>query len=488
MNPERPHRDADIGVIGLAVMGQNLVLNMLDHGFDVAVFNRSPSRTEAFVRREVDSERLTGTYDVESFVAAIARPRRIVLMIKAGAPVDAQIELLLPHLDPGDVLIDGGNSLFTDTARRVDRLSGAGIHFVGAGISGGEEGARYGPSIMPGGDAAAWPIIEDVLTAIAATAGSEPMAAWVGPGGSGHFVKMVHNGIEYGDMQVIAEAYDIMSRGLDIDPGEQAEHFARWNEGTLESYLIEITAAILSHTEPDGTPTVDHILDAAGQKGTGRWSVMASMDISVPLTLVGESVYARMVSSLTDERAFASSVIGGTVDPITDPPGGVIDDLHDALYASKIVSYAQGFMLMSAASREYDWHLDLGTISGLWRAGCIIRSRFLDDITAAYRANPTIANLLLDDYFTAAVQQALPGLRRTVARAALAGIPTPAYASALAFLDAYRSKRLPADLIQAQRDFFGAHTYERLDRPRGEWFHTNWTGSGGSVTSESYSA
>jgi 6-phosphogluconate dehydrogenase len=488
IDPRGAAEGSDIGMIGLAVMGENLVLNMVDHGWTVSVFNRTPSRTEAFLAREGHPGSIEGAYDLETFVATLARPRRIMMMIKAGQPVDDQLDQLLPLLSPGDVVIDGGNSRYTDTQRRCERLALEGIYFVGMGISGGEAGARSGPSIMPGGDAAAWPLIEDVFVSIAAMAGDEPVAAWVGPGGAGHYVKMVHNGIEYGDMQVIAEAYDVMRRGLDMDPPSQHSTFNEWNEGKLDSYLIEITADILGHLDDDGVPTLDRILDVAGQKGTGRWAVASSMDHGAPVTLVAESVYARMVSALDNDRRFASGMLPSGAVPIHDDPAVVIDDLHDALYASKIVSYAQGFMLLSRASAEFDWRLDLGTIAGLWRAGCIIRSHFLEDITAAYRANPHLSNILLDDYFGGEVADALPGWRRTVARAALAGIPVPAYSSALAFYDAFRSDRLPANLIQAQRDYFGAHMYERVDRPRGEWFHTNWTGHGGHVTSETYSA
>ncbi len=478
---------ADIAVIGLAVMGQNLVLNMADNGWSVSVYNRTPNKTEHFVNGVAAGTSIEGFYDLTSLVGSLARPRKVMMMIKAGDPVDAQIDALLPHLEPGDVIIDGGNSLFTDSQRRCDALAERGIHFVGTGISGGEEGARHGPSMMPGGDSESWPIIEDLFTSIAATADGEPMADWVGPGGSGHFVKMVHNGIEYGDMQVIAEAYDIMRRGLGMRADEQQPHFARWNEGVLDSYLIEITADILGHRENDVT-TVDTILDAAGQKGTGKWTVVSSMEEAVPVTLVGESVYARMVSALKDERVFASRRLGADVRPITDDPEAVIADLHDALYGSKIVSYAQGFMLIRTASDDRGWNLDSGTIAGLWRAGCIIRSRFLADITRAYRANPNLRNLLLDDFFADEIASVLPGWRRTVARAVTAGIPTPAYSTALAFYDSYRSADLPANLIQAQRDYFGAHMYERVDRPRGEWFHTDWTGEGGDVTSSAYDA
>ena len=479
---------ADIGVIGLAVMGRNLVMNLIDHGHRVAVFNRTPAKTEAFVSSGEGGDALIGTYDLAGFVAAIARPRTVLMMIKAGDPVDAQIQALLPLLDEGDVIIDGGNSLFSDTQRRYEGLQGTGILYVGAGVSGGEEGARNGPSIMPGGDPDAWPVIEPMLTAISAKVGDEPMAAWIGPGGAGHFVKMVHNGIEYGDMQVIAEAYDIMRRGIGLTADQMHEQFAQWNTGELDSYLIEITADILSHTQDDGIATVDLILDAAGQKGTGKWTVISSMDEGVPVTLVGESVYARMVSALIDERAVAASVFDAPIDPTPFANDGALTDLHDALYASKIVSYAQGFMLMNAASVAYGWDLDAGTIAGLWRAGCIIRSRFLANITDAYRAQPGLENLLLDEFFSSEIKAAVPGWRRTVARAATAGIPAPAYSSALAFFDSYRSRRLPANLLQAQRDYFGAHTYERIDKQRDTWFHTDWTGHGGAVTSGEYQA
>jgi len=480
---------ADIGVIGLAVMGQNLVLNMSDHGWKVVVHNRTSERTEAFLASEAKGRTISGAYDLEAFTSALARPRAIMLMIKAGDPVDAQIAALLPHLDEGDIIIDGGNSLYADTERRAAEVAAHGIRYIGAGISGGEEGARRGPSIMPGGDPVAWDAVADIFTSIAGRAGDdEPVAAFLGPGGAGHFVKMVHNGIEYGDMQVIAEAYDIMSRGLGMPPSAQQQHFAAWNTGALDSYLIEITADILGHLEPDGTPTVEHILDAAGQKGTGKWTVIASMEDATPTTLVAESVYARIVSALIDVRSHAATVFDEAVTPIEGDSEAIISDLHDALYASKIVSYAQGFMLIDSASERFNWNLDPGVIAGLWRAGCIIRSRFLSDITSAYRSNPDLANLLFDDYFSGEIRNAVPGWRRTVARAVASGIPVPAYASALAFYDGFRSKRLPANLIQAQRDYFGAHTYERLEAQRGEWFHTDWTGEGGDVTSGTYNA
>ena len=479
---------ADIGMIGLGVMGQNLVLNLSDRGWAVSVFNRSTYQVDAFLEAHGEGRAIVGCHGLEEFVSSLKRPRTLMLMIKAGAPVDSQIESLVDLLEPGDIVVDGGNSLFTDTARRCARLAEVGVHFVGLGVSGGEEGARWGPSLMPGGDETAWPHLEPILTSIAARADGEPTAAWVGPGGAGHYVKMVHNGIEYGDMQVIAEAYDVMRRGLGMSAAQQQPWFARWDQGKLDSYLIEITAEILGHREPDGTATVDVILDAAGQKGTGKWTVDASMDQAVPVTLIAEAVYARMISARYDERQTAARALAGSEAAIDDDPDAVIADLHDALYGSKIVSYAQGFMLMRSASAEYDWDLDLGTVAGLWRAGCIIRSRFLSDITAAYRSQPDLANLLFDDYFRTEVETTLPGWRRTIARAVAAGIPVPTYSAALAFYDSYRSQRLPANLIQAQRDFFGAHMYERSDRPRGEYFHTDWTGEGGSATASVYTA
>ncbi len=466
---------ADIGLIGLAVMGRNLVLNMADHGFTVAVYNRSPERTKEFLSGEAAEASVVGTRSLEDLVDTLKRPRVVMLMIKAGQPVDDQIDTLIPILERGDIIVDGGNSRFTDTERRTDRLAEFGIRFIGMGVSGGEVGARYGPSIMPGGSIAAWPIVESIFRSIAADADGEPCCEWVGPGGAGHYVKMVHNGIEYGDMQVIAEAYDLMRRGLGLTPAEMRPIFARWNEGRLDSFLIEITRDIMGTVDADGAPLLDRVLDAAGQKGTGKWTVVASMDQAMPTTLVSEAVYARIVSALIDERAAAAEALTGPDGAIQDAPDDVIADLEDALYASKIVSYAQGFMLFEAASDEYGWNLDPGTIASLWRAGCIIRSRFLGDITAAYRSNLDLSNLLVDGFFRDAVTAAEPGWRRTVARAVAAGIPVPAYSSALAFYDGYRSNRLPANLIQAQRDSFGAHTYERTDEPRGRFFHSDWT-------------
>jgi 6-phosphogluconate dehydrogenase len=465
---------ADIGLIGLAVMGRNLVLNMVDHGFTVAVYNRTPERTDEFLSGDASEASIVGTHSLEDLVDTLNRPRVVMLMIKSGQPVDDQIDALIPLLERGDIIVDGGNSRFTDSERRTARLADFGIRFIGMGVSGGEDGARYGPSIMPGGNIAAWPEVESIFRSIAADANGEPCCEWVGPGGAGHYVKMVHNGIEYGDMQVIAEAYDVMRRGLGLTPAEMRPIFTRWNQGRLDSFLIDITKDIMGTIDTDGAPLLDHVLDAAGQKGTGKWTVVASMDQAMPTTLVSEAVYARIVSALIDERTTATAVLTGPTGVIHDDSVEVVADLEDALYASKIVSYAQGFMLFEAASREYGWNLDPGTIASLWRAGCIIRSQFLGDITAAYRSDPNLSNLLVEGFFRDAVTAAEPGWRRTVARAVNAGIPVPAYSSALAFYDAYRSDRLPANLIQAQRDSFGAHTYERTDEPRGRFFHSDW--------------
>ena len=466
--------NADLGLIGLAVMGRNLALNIADHGFAVAVHNRSPERTDEFLAGEASEASIIGVHSAEDLVVALQRPRIIVLMIKAGAPVDQQIESLSPFLEPGDIIIDAGNSQFADTERRTAGLAERGIHFIGMGVSGGEDGARYGPSLMPGGSAEAWPTIKAIFTSIAATAEGEPCCEWVGPGGAGHYVKMVHNGIEYGDMQVIAEAYDVLKRGLGLDAPAMQPVFERWNDGRLDSFLIEITADIMGTVDADGTPLVDRVLDAAGQKGTGKWTVVASLEQGTPTTLVAEAVYARIVSAMVDERRLAATTLTGPTGAIDDEPADVIADLEDALYASKIVSYAQGFMLFEAASDEFGWDLDPGTIASLWRAGCIIRSRFLADITSAYRTNPDVSSLLHVGFFHEALTGAEPGWRRTVSRAVHAGIPVPAYSSALAFYDGFRSGRLPANLIQAQRDSFGAHTYERVDEPRGQFFHSDW--------------
>ncbi|NOX22595.1 MAG: decarboxylating NADP(+)-dependent phosphogluconate dehydrogenase [Actinobacteria bacterium] len=480
---------ADIGLIGLAVMGQNLVLNMADHGFSVAVYNRTISKTDAFTASLAPGTSIFGTHHLTDLTARLSSPRIVMLMVRAGRPVDATIDALIPHLEPRDIIIDGGNSNYEDTRLRVQRLEALGIHFVGAGVSGGEEGARTGPSIMPGGAPEAWPHIKNILQSIAAVYDGEPCCDWLGPGGAGHFVKTVHNGIEYGDMQVIAEAYDIMRRGLAMDHDAMAATFDEWGTGALDSYLIDITATILRTRDTDGEPLLTKILDTAGQKGTGRWTVDASMDFAMPVSLVAEAVHARIVSALIDDRYVTADALGEpSVGEIEGSRVELLADLHSAAYAAKIVSYAQGFMLLSAASREHMWDLDMGLVASLWRDGCIIRSQFLNDITSAYRSRPDLPNLLVAPYFVDALTNTQDGLRRTVARAALAGLPTPAYSSALAFLDAFRTRRLPANLLQAQRDYFGAHTYERVDRPRGEFFHTNWTGTGGDITSTTYDA
>ncbi len=472
MNDTAPK--ADIGVIGLAVMGRNLVLNMNDHGYTVAVFNRTTSKVDDFLAGDAAGTRVIGTHSVEALVGTLERPRRILMMIKAGPAIDTLIDSLLPLLDAGDIIMDGGNSLYTDTMARTARLEAAGVAYLGAGISGGEDGARNGPSIMPAGTAAAWPHVGPILQAISAKVDGVPCCDWIGPDGSGHYVKTIHNGIEYGDMQVLAEAYDIMHRGLGLDYTEMANVFAAWDAGPLDSYLVEITAAVLRAIDEGGEPLVERILDRAGQKGTGKWAVVSSMELGQPMTLAAEAVYARIVSSLLDNRLVAAAKLEGPSSTITEPAADVISDLHDAVYASKIVSYAQGFMLLGAAADEHNWQLDFASIASMWRGGCIIRSRFLGELMDVFVAEQDLANVLLSDFFAAAIHKAQPGWRRTVARATAAGIPVPAYSSALAFFDGYRAARVPANLIQAQRDYFGAHTYERIDRPRGEFFHTDW--------------
>ena len=480
---------ADIGLIGLAVMGQNLVLNMDDHGYTVAVYNRTTSKVDRFMENEAKGTKVIGTHSLEELVGVLKRPRRVMIMVKAGWPVDATIEQLVPLLEPGDIIIDGGNSFYPDSTRRTNELAEKGLLFIGTGVSGGEEGARYGPSIMPGGAPEAWPHVKPIFQGIAAkVADGTPCCDWVGEEGAGHFVKMVHNGIEYGDMQLISEAYDLMSNALGMSAEEMSAVFSRWNEGQLESYLIEITAEILAFSDEDGLPMVDKILDTAGQKGTGKWTAVDALERGIPLTLVGEAVFSRFLSALKDERVLASQELGSSVGQYEADKIAFIDDLEQALYASKIVSYAQGYMLMRAASEESGWNLPYGTIALMWRGGCIIRAAFLDDIKAAFDKNPELMNLLLDPFFKEQVQEAQDAWRRVVSTAALLGIPVPAMASALAFYDGYRRDRLPANLLQAQRDYFGAHTYERVDKPRGEFFHTNWTGQGGDITASTYDA
>jgi 6-phosphogluconate dehydrogenase len=468
-------KHADIGLIGLAVMGRNLVLNMNDHGYTVAVYNRTAAKVDEFLAGPARGTRVAGARSLEELAALLEPPRKIMLMVKAGEAVDEFIEQLLPHLDRGDLIIDGGNSHFDDTIRRTERLREKGLRFIGAGISGGEEGARRGPSIMPGGSPDAWPLVRELFQDIAArTADGTPCCDWVGENGAGHYVKMVHNGIEYGDMQLIAEAYQLMRDGLGLSHAAMHRAFAAWNRGELESYLIEITRDIMKVADADGRPLVEKILDAAGQKGTGKWTGVNSLDLGVPVTLITEAVYARALSALKDERVDAARILKGPQGRFKPDAKPSVDNIRRALLASKIVSYAQGFMLMREASREYGWQLDPGGIALLWRSGCIIRSAFLERIKEAYDRNPDLANLLLDDHFKGILKTCQASWRRVVAAAVQGGIPVPAFSAALAFYDGYRSERLPANLIQAQRDYFGAHTYERVDQPRGTFFHTRW--------------
>jgi 6-phosphogluconate dehydrogenase len=480
----------DIGLIGLAVMGQNLVLNMNDHGFKVAVFNRTVSKVDDFVAHEAKGTQVQGTHSIEEFVAALKEPRRVMFMVKAGDTVDQMIEHVAPLLEKGDIIIDGGNSLFTDTNRRTKSLAEKGILFVGTGVSGGEEGARHGPSIMPGGNPEAWPHVKDIFQAISAKVeDGSPCCDWVGEGGAGHYVKMVHNGIEYGDMQLICEAYQVLEQGLALSAQELHEIFADWNKGELDSFLIEITAEIFTKTDEDGAPLVDKILDTAGQKGTGKWTGISALDLGMPVTLIGEAVFARCLSALKDERIAASSVLKGPA-PAGKPADrkAFIEDVRRALYCSKMISYGQGYMLLREAGKENGWHLNMGGIALMWRGGCIIRSRFLGKIKEAYDKNPLLTNLLMDEFFAGVLNNYQQSWRKAVAAAVGLGVPTPAFSTALAFYDGYRTARLPANLLQAQRDFFGAHTYERVDQPRGKFFHTNWTGRGGRVSSGTYNA
>jgi 6-phosphogluconate dehydrogenase len=480
--------EADIGLIGLAVMGQNLVMNMNDHGFKVAVYNRTVSKVDDFISGTAKGTDIIGTHSIEEFISKLKKPRRVMLMVKAGMPVDAFIDKLVPHLDKGDIIIDGGNSLFTDTIRRVKDLKEKGISFIGTGISGGEIGARYGPSIMPGGDPDAWPHVKNIFQSIAAQVDNEPCCDWVGPEGAGHYVKMVHNGIEYGDMQLICEAYNLMKNVLGLNSEEIGEVFTKWNEGELNSYLIEITSHIFGMNDADGTPLVEKILDVAGQKGTGKWTAINSLDLGMPVTLIGEAVFARCLSALKEDRVEASSLLMGPTPRFEGDKKEFIESIRQALYASKIISYAQGFMLMRQAAIDYGWELNYGGVALMWRGGCIIRSSFLGKIKEAYDKNKGLKNLLLDEYFRGELDKSQEGWRKVVATSALMGVPTPCFSTALAFYDGYRCERLPANLLQAQRDYFGAHTYERVDKPRGEFFHTDWAGTGGKISAGSYNA
>ena len=480
----------DIGLIGLAVMGQNLVLNMNDHGYKVAVFNRTVSKVDDFINNEAKSTQVVGSHSMEEFCGLLKSPRRVMIMVKAGDVVDQTIDHVLPFLEKGDIIIDGGNSLFTDSNRRTKDLAAKGILFIGTGVSGGEEGARFGPSIMPGGNPAAWPHVKEIFQAISAKVeDGTPCCDWVGEDGAGHYVKMVHNGIEYGDIQLICEAYQLLKDALGVTPDELHDIFSEWNKGELDSYLIEISTTIFAKKDDDGQPMVDKILDTAGQKGTGKWTAISALDLGMPLTLIGESVFARCLSALKDERVAASKVLNGPKKVLTiSEKKEFIEDVRRALYCSKMISYAQGYMLLRAAEKDQGWHLNMGGIALMWRGGCIIRSVFLGNIKAAFDKNPDLANLLLDDFFSSALNKYQASWRKAIIHAIEIGVPTPAFSTALAFYDGYRTERLPANLLQAQRDFFGAHTYERVDKPRGEFFHTNWTGRGGRVSSTTYNA
>ena len=477
---------ANIGLIGLAVMGQNLVLNMNDHGFKVAVYNRTTSTVDEFLDGPAKDTLVVGKHSLEALVDSLASPRIVMLMVKAGEVVDLYIDKLVPLLSAGDIIVDGGNSLFTDTNRRTADLKAININYIGTGVSGGEEGARHGPSIMPGGNKAAWPMVKPIFQAISAHVDGDPCCEWVGDNGAGHYVKMVHNGIEYGDMQLICEAYQLLSEGLGLRADEMHEIFSEWNKGELSSYLIEITAAILAYKDEDGLPLVDKILDTAGQKGTGKWTGINALDLGIPLTLIGESVFARCLSAQKSERVMAAQVLPKRTKNFSGDKKAMIEAVRDALYAAKIISYAQGFRLMREASKEYNLSLNYGEIALMWRGGCIIRSQFLNDIKQAYTGNPKLENLLLANFFVDAIKQADAGWRKAVVLGIELGIPTPAFSSALAYYDGYRTERLPANLLQAQRDYFGAHTYERIDKPRGEFFHTDWTGRGGKTASSTY--
>jgi 6-phosphogluconate dehydrogenase len=480
---------ADFGLIGLAVMGQNLVLNINDHGYSVIVFNRTLTVVDEFLHNAARGrDTISGAHSIQELVSGLKKPRKVMLLVKAGEAVDQTIAQLQELLEPGDCIIDGGNSHFPDTIRRAKSLAQKGLLFIGTGVSGGEEGARHGPSLMPGGDPKAWPLVKEIFQAIAAKTDGLPCCDWVGEDGAGHYVKMVHNGIEYGDMQLICEAYQFMRDGLGMSAAEMHDVFAEWNKGELDSYLVQITSDILSHKDEDGMPLVEKILDTAGQKGTGKWTSVSALDLGMPVTLIGEAVFARCLSAMKDERVHAAGVLKGPSAHLKGTRAAMIEDLRQGLLASKIVSYAQGYMLLREAAGEYGWKLNYGGIALMWRGGCIIRSVFLGRIKEAFDRDPALTNLLLDPYFLKVMERCQEPWRRTVAAAFQHGIPVPAFSTALSFFDGYRTARLPANLLQAQRDYFGAHTYERLDSPRGKFFHTNWTGQGMDVSSRTYNA
>ena len=481
---------SDIGLIGLAVMGENLVLNMESKGFRVSVYNRTVEKVDKFVQGRGKDKNIFGARSLEEFVSSLKSPRKVFLMVKAGQAVDDFIEKLIPVLDPGDVIIDGGNTHFPDTARRTAYVESKGLLYIGTGVSGGEEGALKGPSMMPGGSPAAWPLVKPIFQGICAKVeNGQPCCDWVGEGGAGHFVKMVHNGIEYGDIQLICECYHIMKELLGMSNEEMHETFAEWNKGDLDSYLVEITRDILAKKDEDGNYVLDYILDTAGQKGTGKWTAISALDAGVPLTLIGESVFARCLSAQKEERVAASKILQGPAPAkFTGDRKAFLEDLRKALFAAKVVSYAQGYALMKAAAKEYGWNLNYGGIALMWRGGCIIRSVFLGKIKEAFDNNPDIANILLDPYFSGKLAEAQRGWRNVLAQAIVNGVPAPCLSAALEYYDGYRCERLPANLLQAQRDFFGAHTYERTDMPRGQFFHTNWTGHGGDTVAGTYIA
>ena len=481
---------SDIGLIGLAVMGENLVLNIESKGFRVSVYNRTVEKVDKFVQGRGKDKNIFGARSLEEFVSSLKSPRKVFLMVKAGQAVDDFIEKLIPVLDPGDVIIDGGNTHFPDTARRTAYVESKGLLYIGTGVSGGEEGALKGPSMMPGGSPAAWPLVKPIFQSICAKVeNGQPCCDWVGEGGAGHFVKMVHNGIEYGDIQLICECYHIMKELLGMSNEEMHETFAEWNKGDLDSYLVEITRDILAKKDEDGNYVLDYILDTAGQKGTGKWTAISALDAGVPLTLIGESVFARCLSAQKEERVAASKILQGPAPAkFAGDRKAFLEDLRKALFAAKVVSYAQGYALMKAAAKEYGWNLNYGGIAMMWRGGCIIRSVFLGKIKEAFDNNPDIANILLDPYFSGKLAEAQSGWRNVLAQAIVNGVPAPCLSAALEYYDGYRCERLPANLLQAQRDFFGAHTYERTDMPRGQFFHTNWTGHGGDTVAGTYIA
>lgn len=480
---------SDIGVIGLAVMGENLILNMESKGFTISCYNRTTEKVDRFVNGRARGKKIVGCYHLEELVSSLSVPRKVMVMVKAGPAVDSLIDQLTPLLEPGDIIIDGGNSNFNDTARRVDTVESRGFWYVGSGVSGGEEGALLGPSLMPGGSIQAWEAIKPIFQKISAqTSDGQPCCDWVGNSGSGHFVKMVHNGIEYGDMQMIGEIYQFMRDVLSLSNEEMQEIFTEWNKGVLDSYLIEITAEILGYKDETGAAVVDLVLDKAGQKGTGKWTAQVGLDLAQPVSVIAEAVFSRCISSLKEERVVAAKLIKGPTPGFNGNKAQVLDDLKKALYASKIISYAQGYQMMRAAASEYHWQLNYGNIALMWRGGCIIRSAFLGKIKTAFDTNPELSNLLLDPFFTEAMEKTQDGWRRVIALAAINGIPVPAISSALSYFDGYRTANLPANLLQAQRDYFGAHTYERIDKPSGEFFHTNWTGRGGNTAATTYDA